>query len=97
MRSLFWIRATGVALALVAASFISFPSFPHGMFTAEPPSVDRALKGDRLRSISPAVFPHELGLRLLPPTHAKIPVGCDRAFSAISSPQLAHVFGRCVA
>jgi len=97
MRSLFWVRAAGVGLALFAASFISLPSFPHGTFTSASPSVDRALKGDRLRSISPAVFPHQLGLRSLPSTQGNIPVGCDRAFSAISSPQLAHVFGRCVA
>jgi hypothetical protein len=97
MRSLFWVRAAGVTLALFAASFISFPTLTHGMSTSESPSVNRTLKGDRLQSISPAVFPHQLGSRSLLPAHAKIPMGCDRTFSAVSSPQLAHVFGRCLA
>ena len=35
--SFFWVRAAGVVLALFAASFISFPSFPLGMFTSESP------------------------------------------------------------
>lgn len=101
---LFWVRVAGVLLALFAASFISFPSFPNGIFVSGSPlSVNRTLKGDRLPSISPAVFPHELGLPLIPklptqtPSRKKIPMGCDASFSPISSPQLAHVFGRCTA
>jgi hypothetical protein len=103
MRSLFWLRAAGVTLALFAASFISFPSLTHGMSATrgmsapQSQSVNRALKGDRLRSISPAVFPHQLGSRSLLSTHGRIPIGCDRAFSAVSSPKLARVFGRCLA
>lgn len=100
---LFWVRVTGVLFALLVASFISFPSFPKGIFVSgSPQSVNRSLKGDRLPSISPAVFPHELGLPLVPNIPAqtrrkKIPLGCDASFSSVSSPQLAHVFGRCLA
>jgi hypothetical protein len=96
MRSGFWIRAAGVVLALLAASFIALPSFPLGLI-ADSPAVNRALKSDRLPSISPAILPHELGSPLLPLSRERIPVGCDRAFSAISSPRLADIFGRCLA
>jgi hypothetical protein len=100
---LFWVRVTGVLLALVVASFISFPSFPNGIFVlGSPLSVNRAFKGDRLPSISPAIFPHELGSPLVPNLpgqmhRKKVPLGCDASFSSVSSPQLAHVFGRCTA
>jgi hypothetical protein len=104
MRELFLVRVASVLIALLAAGFITFPSFPNGIFVADSPlAVNRALKGDRLLSISPAVFPRELGSPLVPHLPAqstprkKIPVGCDASFSPISSPLLANVFGRCVA
>jgi hypothetical protein len=99
MRGAFWFRVAGVVMALFVASFLSFPSFPSAGIVPSTPalSVNRALKGDRLPSISPAVFPHELGLPIAPPLHGKIPVGCDAAFSSISAPRLAHIFGRCTA
>jgi hypothetical protein len=67
-------------------------------------SVNRALKGDRLPFAShaiststqanPAAWPDPLrspnGLR-----RQRIPLGCDRAFSPISSPLLANVYRRC--
>lgn len=101
MRSVFWVRTAGVLVALFAASFFSFPSFPNaGIFGSRPPlSVNRALKGDRLPSISPAIYPHELGSPLSPGSaaRARIPVGCDAAFSSISTPRFANVFRRCIA
>jgi hypothetical protein len=99
MRGAFWFRVAGVAMALFVASFLSFPSFPSaGIFPSTPDlSVNRTLKGDRLPSISPAVFPHELGMPVSPALRQKVPVGCDAAFSPISAPRLAHVFGRCAA
>jgi hypothetical protein len=100
MRSSFWIRVTAVVLALFAATLISFPSFPRSAMFLGTPSVNRLLKGDRLPTISPAVWPHELGLPVppaRPESRKKIPVGCDAAFSPISAPRLADVFGRCTA
>ena len=104
MRTLFWIRVAGVVFSLLAAGLISFPSFPNGVFDSDSPFlVNRSLKGDRLPSVSPAVFSHQLGSPVVPMSparsapRAKIPMGCDASFSAISSPRLAHVFGRCVA
>jgi hypothetical protein len=106
MRGVFWIRVAGVLLALFTASFISFPSFPStGIFTSTAaPLVNRALKGDRLPLIGRAAWQHELGLAPLvplapaqPQPREKVPVGCDSAFSPISAPRLADIFGRCTA
>jgi len=96
MRSVFWIRGTGVLAALFAASFFSFPSFPKSSsLNSRPPvSVNHELKGDRLPSIGRALSPYEFGSPALP---GKIPLGCDAAFSSISSPHLAKVFRRCLA
>jgi hypothetical protein len=100
MRRISLVRVAAVVLAVFTASFISFPSFPNtGLFALSPPlSVNRAFKGDRLPLVEPTVSPQELGLPASPAqslTRVKIPVGCDSAFSPVSSPQLAHVFRRC--
>jgi hypothetical protein len=90
------VRATAVVSALVVASIISIPFFPRSdAFSFTPPvSVDRTLKGDRLPLSAPA---DKTEMPLPGPSRIKIPIGCDRAFSPISSPRLANVFGRCAA
>jgi hypothetical protein len=62
-------------------------------------SVDREFKGDRLplpsdmNSAFSKSEPQRLqGSKAVP---KEIPDGCDRSFSPITAPQLAHVFGRC--
>ena len=40
--------------------------------------------------------PSQLSLPSLPRAHKKVPVGCDTAFSSVSSPQFATVYGRCL-
>jgi hypothetical protein len=87
------VRAVAVVSALLVASLFAFPSFPSaGLFSLAPAvAVDRTLKGDRL----PSVVPTEKSGAPLARAREKIPVGCDRAFSPISSPQLADVFRRC--
>jgi hypothetical protein len=96
MRPILFVRGAAVVAALLAATFISFPSFPSaGLFTLNPTTVDRSFKGDRL--------PLPVGLNKIEETPAsptrqtreKVPLGCDGAFSPISSPLLAHVFRRC--
>jgi hypothetical protein len=95
MRPILFARGAAVVAALLAATFISFPSFPSaGLFTLNPPTLDRAFKGDRLplpvganRIEAPASPTQQ--------TREKVPLGCDGAFSPISSPRLAHVFRRC--
>lgn len=96
--------AVGVcSLVLFTAALLVFPSLPTtGAGLATVPSrtlVDRTHKGDRLPLTKPA---NEADESAAPPSPArtlpqgKIPTGCDRAFSPISAPQLAHVFRRCV-
>jgi hypothetical protein len=90
------VRGAAVALSLMTASLISFPSFSTtgaGLTATPPVAVNRALKGDRLpasSAVAPA-FPAKSESR------ARVPVGCDNAFSSISSPRLANVFRRCMA
>lgn len=102
MRGMLVLRSAAVAAALLTASLISFPSFPNpaaGWLTSNPAiSVNRALKGDRL-PLLPAAQPHGLGSPLSPAQsqpQEKPPVGCDGAFSPISSPRLANIFRRCL-
>ncbi len=101
MRMLLFARSAAVAMALLTASVISFPSFPNpaaGWIGTSPAlSVNRTLKGDRLPLTEPAIETHELGLPISPAPRVKVPVGCDAAFSPISSPRLAGVFRRCMA
>jgi hypothetical protein len=81
---------------LLVASFIAFPSFPSTGFLSFMPSVavDRTLKGDRL-PLSAPTDKTEMPVQSAPSSREKIPVGCDRAFSPVSSPRLANVFQRC--
>jgi hypothetical protein len=95
MRPMF-LRTVAVA-ALFAASFISFPSFPGaGLFTVNTPTVDRALKGDRLPLTAPAGAPL-IGAPApqRQQSREKVPIGCDGAFSPVASPLRANVFRRC--
>jgi hypothetical protein len=90
-----------VLLSIFTAAVITLPSRPTtgAGILAHAPTVNRALKGDRL--------PIGLDLRSTPadmaPTppkslsRAQIPLGCDAAFSPIAAPLLAHVFRRCMA
>jgi hypothetical protein len=63
--------------------------------------IDRSLKGDRLDSL-PVRGAAERGAaespaaRPLPESPASVPVGCDAAFSPVSSPRLSRIFGRCL-
>ena len=85
--------------ALCSIVLFSFPSFPSTLGTAfKPQSVDRALKGDRLTN-APTPAPTKNGPKSQPSLERaskRVPMGCDRAFSSMSSPQFLTVFGRCV-
>lgn len=96
-----FVRITGAlgatSLALFFVSLIPFlaagPTAGAG-FNAGPPAftVNWEFKGDRLplpSQINSAVSRNM-------PTLKAIPVGCDAAFSPISAPRLAYVYGRCV-
>jgi hypothetical protein len=88
--------ATTALCSIVLISFPSFPSTP--VIAFKPQSVDRALKGDRLTN-APAPAPTKNGPKSQPSlerTSKRVPLGCDRAFSSMSSPQFSTLFGRCL-
>jgi len=100
MRFDFFVRATSVTLTLFAVGFASFPSLPHPALKQPTggarPTVNRALKGDRLPVTAPGQRSHEIGQPLSgPPAPDKVLTGCDAAFSSLVSPHRAPVFGRC--
>jgi hypothetical protein len=89
------------ALALLFVGLIPFfadPTVGAGIAAKAPTfSVNRQFKGDRLPlSRAPSVARRGLSTQEQSPKPAKIPVGCEGAFSPISSPRLAHVLGRCM-
>lgn len=102
------VRLAGAVGILSLASFtvglMAFPSLPTTGASLSAPksavSVNRARKGDRLPMLKPIESRDEVGSPLSPLhtlPQGQIPPGCDRAFSPISSPLLAHVFRRCMA
>jgi hypothetical protein len=101
MRKVSLVRVAGVVTAFIVASFISFPSFPSTtVFTVPPTSVDRTFKSDRLPLAAPTSAPgapieSTSTDQSQTPVREKVPLGCESAFSPISAPRLAHVFGRC--
>jgi hypothetical protein len=97
MRPIWFVRAAVAAVAIFTASFISFASAPgSGLFTVNPPQVDRSFKSDRLPLAVPAET-SRIGTPAAPTQQSreKVPVGCDGAFSPIASPRHANVFRRC--
>lgn len=112
MAKLWCLRIAGasglVSLTLVLVSLNPFLSATPGAGIADKTpavSVNRTLKGDRLplfhSGISGSTAP-EPGV--LPELRApdgsrsrnQIPVGCDPAFSPVSAPSPANVYGRCM-
>ena len=101
-----FIRMTGalglISLALVFVGLIPFfsadPSSGAALISRTPTfSVNREFKGDRLP------IPSDVDSALLRDafrSHGSrspeaIPDGCDAAFSPISAPRLAYIYGRC--
>jgi hypothetical protein len=91
------LRLAVVATALCSIVLISFPSFPSTLgVVSKPQVVDRALKGDRLPN---ALAPAKNGPKSKPSleqTGNRVPMGCDRAFSSMSSAQFSSLYGRCM-
>jgi hypothetical protein len=90
---------TALALFFVGLiPFIADPTVGAGIAAKAPSfSVNRQFKGDRLPvSTAPSVTPRGLSTQEQSSKPAKIPVGCEGAFSPISSPRLAHILGRCM-
>ena len=89
-------RCTIIVVALFSIILVSFPLFPSTAgIVFNPQLVDRTLKGDRLIN-TPAVG--KIGSKYQPSlvrAH-KVPMGCDRAFSSMSSSHFSTIFGRCL-
>jgi hypothetical protein len=102
-RALFVRLASAVGLLSLSFVFVGLipflsagPSNGAG-FVAHAPatSVNHSFKGDRLplQSNNNSTFTKSEPQRAR--TSKDVPDGCDRSFSPITNPQLAHVFGRC--
>jgi hypothetical protein len=91
------VRVAVIAAAICSIVLISFPSFPsaHGI-DFKPQPVNRALKGDRPTTAPAQVKNGRKSQPSLERAGKQVPLGCDRAFSSMSS---AHstLFGRCLA
>jgi hypothetical protein len=90
------VRCAIVVTALGLIVLASFPSFPSTVgIISKPQLVDRTLKGDRLTN-APAAG--KIGAKSQPSfvSAHKVPIGCDRSFSSMSSPQFSTIFGRCL-
>ena len=89
-------RLAIVATALISIVLISFPSFPSTLgIVSKLQFVDRG-KRDRLIN---APAPGKNGPKSQPALvrmGKQVPVGCDRAFSSMSSPEFSTLFGRCL-
>ena len=86
-----------VGTALCSIVLISFPSFPSTLGMISKPILDdRTLKGDRLRNTSALTKQGPKSRPSLARAEKRVPVGCDRAFSSMSSPQFSAIFGRCL-
>lgn len=89
-----------LSLALFSTSLISVPSSlttgaaPSAAHTSQ--SVNRALKGDRLVVPKRTTGPDQSQSPTRSRPQAPIPLGCDRAFSPLSSPAHTGVFRRCL-
>src|SRR5271157_5090750 len=96
MGRILFVRILAVVSGLLVASVIAFPSFPSTGFLSftSTVAVDRTQKGDRLPPSAPTDGT-EMPVQSAPSSREKIPVGCDRAFSPVSSPRVANVFQRC--
>jgi hypothetical protein len=96
--------ASAAGLLALALFFVGLDPFLAGadyIGRTPPVSVNRALKGDRLPLIAPAVvdvpdWRNEFGLVPMQ-TQAQKPFACDPAFSPIFMAKTANVYRRCLA
>ena len=85
------------ATVLFSTILVSFPSFPSTLgIVSKFQLVDRTLKGDRLSNAPAQAKTGPKSQPSLVPAEKRVPVGCDRAFSPMSSRQFSTIFGRCL-
>jgi hypothetical protein len=97
------------ALALFFLGLLPFlsagPTAGAGYVSTSPGfTVNREFKGDRLpvhAALNASVWQTEFSSRIFAssaraPAPGEIPFGCDSAFSPVSAPRLAYIYGRCL-
>jgi hypothetical protein len=101
MAKLLFVRIAGglgmALLALLIVGLIPFlssdPTAGAGLVHKTPAfSVNREFKGDRL----PVNTAAARDARRTEQHPREVPIGCDAAFSPISAPRLAYIYGRCM-
>ncbi len=105
MAKLLFVRTAGalgvISLALLIVGIVPFlsadPTAGAGLTGKAPYTVNHEFKGDRLplTVVNSSAF-RGAASRLHAGTPEEIPVGCDPAFSVVSSPRLAYFYGRCM-
>jgi hypothetical protein len=90
-----------ILLALFIVGVVPFlsadPTAGAGLTGKAPYTVNHEFKGDRLpRTAVDSSVSRDVASRLRARAPEEIPVGCDRAFSAVSSPRMAYFYGRCM-
>ena len=87
-----------IATTLSIIYFLSAdPTAGAGLTGKAPYTVNHEFKGDKLplTVVNSSAF-RGAASRLHAGTPEEIPVGCDPAFSVVSSPRLAYFYGRCM-
>jgi hypothetical protein len=103
MVKLVFVRTAGalgvMSLALLIVGIVPFlsadPTAGAGLFKA-PYTVNHEFKGDRLPLAAVDAFSRAAASRLRARMPEEIPLGCDPAFSPVSSPRMAYFYGRCM-
>lgn len=95
------------AVALCSAAFVVADTAPYlyaapavpGLSNPEPAmTVNRFRKGNRLPLFQRRAVRQEAPVRPAgSQTPGKVPLGCDSSFSPVTSPELATLYGRCMA
>jgi hypothetical protein len=105
MARLVSLRVMG-AVALCSAAFVLAGAAPHlyaapvapGLSDPEPSmTVNHFRKGDRLPLFHRRAVRQEVPTPTGSRTEGRVPFGCDSAFSPVTSPELATLYGRCMA
>ncbi len=85
------VMAISIAGGLIAGACFGLVSTPGVARPAQHSvSVNRTNKGDRLP------LKHTSAVSWAVAVKARLPVGCDPAFSRVADPARAHIFGRCI-
>jgi hypothetical protein len=92
------ITVAAAVLSCVIVGGVDAVTSPRAPEVAVTVTVDRTNKGDRLPQAS-VLRQHPINsfsTETVPALPKRPPVGCDPAFSSISAPSLARIFGHCI-